>query len=196
MPKKQLTEQEWSHFFDIRNLGKSLERLHIEASEEELEDLARRLGVEAVKSAAADLVLTREKGGHKIYISGRFSAVLTQNCVVTLEPFDITLSEEMEGWFGDKESAVSFVAAKHERDAVKARGEIEILEEKDDPESIVSGLIDLGEFVTQHISLSIPPYPHKDGVQYEYGDEQAEVGRDSPLRKNPFEALKDWKEKR
>ena len=197
MPKKQeLSEQEWSHFIDVEDVDIKPYRLSIEASGEEREDMARRLNVEAVKSASADLTLEREQGGHVIRVFGRFTAVVTQNCVVTLEAFDTELSEKLEGWFGDQDSAVSFAAAKRERDVAKSQAEVEILPEHEDPETVIDGRIDLGELVTQHISLSIPAYPHKDGVAYEYGDDQPQIDENSPLRKNPFEALKDWKEKR
>lgn len=196
MPKAELTEQEWSHFFDIADLKDGKTRISIEASDEELSDMARRLGVVSVQSAKADLVMTQEKGGHTVYVSGEFTSTITQECVVTLENFEKELSEPVEGWYADKETAVSFAAAKRDKEAAVSRGEVEMMEESEDPEPIVNGVIDLGELVTQHISLAIPPYPRKDGVKYEHGDENIQVDEKSPLRKNPFEALKDWKENR
>ena len=195
MPKPQLTEQEWSHFFDVSDMEKSRPtELKIEASEEERVDLARRFSVKSLLKAEATLSLSRESG--IVHVTGQFDCVMMQNCVVEMEPFEITLSEPVEGWFVDKDSTVSFAAAKKERDVVKSHAEVEILAEKEDPEPILEGCIDLGELVAQHISLSIPQYPHKEGVAYEVGDEDMQLDDKSPLRKNPFEALKDWKEKR
>jgi hypothetical protein len=195
VPKAELLEQEWSHFFDIADLNQSgSTKLTIEASEDECEDLARRFSVEAISQAKADLELKRESG--IIHVMGRFYCTITQNCVVSLEAFETELSEEVEGWFADKENTVSFAAAKKERDVAKSHAEVEILDEKEDPEAIIDGVIDLGEFTAQHISLAIPPYPHKDGVKYEVGDDEFQVDEKSPLRKNPFEALKDWKKDR
>lgn len=197
MPRKHnITEQEWSHFFDVEDLEKDKTRLSIEASEEELEDLARRFDVPAVKKASANLTMERFQGGHAVHIYGELQATITLSCVVTLEEFDADITEPVEGWFADKQSAVSFAAAKREREASVSRGEVEMLEEQEDPEAIVDGLIDLGELVTQHISLAIPPYPRKDGAVYELGDDNIQIDEKSPLRKNPFEALKDWKERR
>jgi len=48
----------------------------------------------------------------------------------------------------------------------------------------------------QHLILAIPPYPRKEGAEHPIGDDSYEPDKDSPLRKNPFEALKDWKEER
>lgn len=197
MANTELTEQEWSHFFDIQDLERNgATKLNIEASDEELQDMARRLGVKSIESASANLVLNQEKGGHTIFVTGAFEAKLTQNCVVSMDDFETVLSEPIEGWFADKETALSFAAAKRDKEAATSRGEVEMMEEKEDPEPIIEGVIDLGELVTQHISLSIPPYPHKEGVTYEHGDENVQLDDKSPLRKNPFEALKDWKEKR
>ena len=195
MPKLELLEQEWSHFFDADDVDRSRPTtVKIEASEEECADLARRFVVESISKAEADLTLIRESG--TIRVTGQFHCTITQNCVVTLEPFDTELSEPVEGWFADKENRVSFAAAKKEREVVKSHAEVEILEESEDPEAIIEGRIDLGELVAQHISLTIPLYPRKDGVKYEVGDDNFEIDEKSPLRKNPFEALKDWKEER
>ncbi len=195
--KEQLTEQEWSHFYDVEDLESKSERLTIEASEEELEDVARRLQIIAIKSAKADLVLKREQGGRVIHVSGTFTALIVQDCVVTGDPVETEIFEPLEGWFADKDKTVSFAAARREREADKHNNlEVELMEEREDPEPVLNGAIDLGELVTQHISLTLPPFPHKEGVNYEIGDENVQINQDSPLRKNPFEALKDWKEKR
>lgn len=195
--KEQLTEQEWSHFYDVDDLESKPERLTIEASDEELEDMARRLQIPDIRSAKAELTLKREQGGRVIHVSGTFTAHVVQDCVVTAEPIETELTEPVEGWFADKDKTVSFVAAKREREADKNNNlEVELMEESEDPEPILNGAIDLGELVTQHISLALPPYPHKEGVEFEHGDENIQINEDSPLRKNPFEALKDWKEKR
>lgn len=195
MPKQipDLTEQEWSHFFDIDDLGKHETKVKIVPSEEELEDLARRLGVKAIKDVSANLMIASKNA---IHVQGQFQATITQECVVTLEDFDTEISESVEGWFADKKSTVSFAAAKQEKEASISRGEVKMLEEKEDPEPIIEGVIDLGELVTQHISLAIPSYPKKKGAKHEFGDDNVQVDEKSPLRKNPFEALKDWKEKR
>lgn len=194
---EQLTEQEWSHFYDVEDLESKPERLTIEASEEELEDVARRLNVLGVKSAKADLVLNREQGGRVIHVAGSFTALIIQECVVSAEPVETEISEPVEGWYADKDKTVSFASAKRDREADKNNNlEVELMEESEDPEPVLNGAIDLGELVTQHISLALPPYPHKEGVVFEHGDENLQINEDSPLRKNPFEALKDWKEKR
>ena len=197
MPRKpELTEQEWSHFFDVADMDDDSLSLSIEPSQEEVEDMTRRLKVNEINNVKADLQILKVTGSGAYYVSGTVGANVTQDCVVTLEPVETGIEEQIEGWFADKDTTVSFAAAKRQRDGVKHNGEIEILDEADDPEPLVDGVIDLGELVTQHLSLAIPPYPHKDGVQYEVGDDSFKLDENSPLKKNPFEALKDWKENR
>ena len=173
---QELTEQEWSHFYDVDDLESKPEKLTIEASEEECQDIARRFQIVAVKSAQAQLTLKRTHGGRVIYVSGRFTAQIVQECVVSGEPVETVLTDQVEGWFADKDPTVSFTAAKRERDADKSGNrEIEIMSEEDDPEPIINGVIDLGELVTQHISLALPPFPQKEGVFYPQGDEKLKI---------------------
>jgi uncharacterized metal-binding protein YceD (DUF177 family) len=196
MSNTELSEQEWSHFFDIRDLKDGKTKITIEASEEELHDMARRLGVLSIQRAKADLVFDQKQGGRTIHVNGKFEVKITQNCVVTLEDFESVIKDSVVGWFADKAASVSFAAAKREKEAAVSRGEVEMVDEEEDPEPIIDNVIDLGELVTQHISLAIPPYPHKEGVKYENGDDNIQIDDKSPLRRNPFEALKDWKETR
>ena len=70
-----------------------------------------------------------------------------------------------------------------------------MIDEKDDPEPIVDGLIDIGELVTQHLSLQLDPFPHKEGEHFETGDESF-VQRPNEERQNPFAGLKALKEKK
>ena len=167
----------------------------MEADERARVDLARRLDIEALEALTADLSVSPAKGG-VVHVHGQLRAKILQNCVVTLDPLRSTIEEEVEGWFSDEEQMVSFAKIRKEKQTRKAHAEVEILDESEDPEPIVNGKIDLGELVTQHLSLAIDPYPHKEGVAYEYTQEKASAGKGSEIRRNPFEALKDWKEKR
>ena len=115
---------------------------------------------------------------------------------MTAEPVTSEIEEDFEGWFADRSQTISFAAAKKEREIQTAHSEVEILDESEDPEPVIGGRIDLGELAAQHLSLAIPPYPRQEGARYDYGDEEEGAREASPLRKNPFEALKDWKEKR
>jgi len=151
---QKLTEQEWSYFFDIDDIVKGRPTaLTIEADDDECTDLARRFSVEAIKSAKADLTIEKTSG--VIKVSGHFDCVVTQNCVVSMDAFDTQLSENVTGWFADKENTVSFAAAKKERAVAKHQAELEILDEKDDPEPVIDNQIDLGELTAQRRALRL-----------------------------------------
>ena len=199
MPRKYVSpdSHEWSHLVDIENLEAGPKTFRFDASEEQRANLARRTGLISLESAAASVTLQRVGGG-VIHAIGTVEAEVTQSCVVTLAPVPAHIEEEFEGWFGDKTSAVSFVKAKTEREAKKGHVEAEILEESIDPEPIVGGKVDIGELATQYLSLAIDPYPRAPDAPTEFtaGPQSAADKEGKSLRKNPFEALKDWKERR
>lgn len=197
MPKSyNAAAPEWSFTVAVDDLAKGPRTFTFDADERERADLARRLGIVSIESAGAT-VTAQDIGGGMVHAIGTVRAHLTQSCVVSLAPVLSTIEEEFEGWFGDKAKAVSFARAKSDREAKKGHLEAEILEESVDPEPIIGGRVDLGELAAQYLSLAIDPYPHADGVAYEFGPEQSAREADGAnLRKSPFEALKDWKEKR
>ena len=183
---------EWSHKIEAEDIGKTPVRTTISASPQERKDLARRLRVDSIDFLEAELTLQRQPRNMFLHVEGRLRAKVTQPCVVTLEPVQQDVEGAVEGWFGDPASAVSLTRARHEKEGRSGNAELPVLDEKDDPEPIVDGKIDLGELVAQHLSLSLNPYPHGEGVEY---DKREEVpsGEASATRRNPFAALKDWK---
>lgn len=198
MPKSYAHEKsEWSYLVEVDDLQGGPQTYTFEADEQSRADLARRMAIESVEFAQASVTLQRIAGG-VIHAMGTIRADVVQNCVVSLVPVPAHIEEEFEGWFGDKTNAVSFAKARSERDAKKGQHEVEVLEESADPEPIIGGKVDVGELATQYLSLSLDPYPHAEGVSSEFvaGPQPGKDGDGASIRKNPFEALKDWKEKR
>ena len=198
MPKHYANngKAEWSYTLDVEDIGAEPKTHTFKASAQERADLARRMGVVSVEAAQASVTVQRVSGGI-VHAIGTVQADLTQSCVVSLGPVPAHVEDEFEGWFGDRDKAVSFAKARNDRDAKKGHSELEILEEAVDPEPIVSGKIDVGELATQYLSLAIAPYPRAEGVSSQYiTPEGAKDEKGAELRRNPFEALKDWKEKR
>lgn len=186
---------EWSHFVVVDDLGEAGVRVKMSPNAQQKTDLARRLDIAAVEDIAADLMVSPSKGGI-IHVAGKFTAKIEQTCVVTLEPLHNVIEEEIDAWFSDQEQMVSFAKVKKEQQVKKAHAEVEVLDEAEDPEAVINGRIDLGELVTQHLSLAIDPYPHKEGATHEFIDDTKKADKTTAVRRNPFEALKDWKEKR
>ncbi len=186
-------QSEWSHKIEAEDIGKTPTRTTISASPQERKDLAVRLGVDSVDLLEAQLVMKRESGNRMVHVEGAFKGRVTQTCVVTLEPVVNDIEGDVEGWFANPDAVVSLARVRHEKRGRAADAELPILEEKDDPEPIVDGQIDLGDLVTQFLALAIDPYPHKEGVVFEQGDDSRAAEDAGPSRQNPFAALKDWK---
>ena len=189
----EVLESEWSHFIDADDVGPDKLRLSITPDKEARQNLVKRLGILGVDSIKADLELNREQGGMVVHVKGHILATLSQSCVVTLDPVKTKVNETFDAWYADPDQAIALAKVKHDKQ-VKANGETPIIDEQEDPEKIIGGKIDLGEVVTQHLSLAIDPYPHKEGVKYEYGDDEPEKVPEA-FKNNPFAALKDWKSK-
>lgn len=185
---------EWSYPMLSDEIGTKVQRVKLDANDDQRVALARRLGVNDISSAHAEVEIKRISGNMTVYVSGVVEAQVEQECVVTLDPIYTQVKEEFEAWYADPGQAVSFVKARQQMMADKAGEEAPILDEKDDPEPIVGGVLDLGELATQYLSLAIDPYPHAEGVHYEIGDDDPK-NDPSKIRENPFAKLKDWKDK-
>lgn len=185
---------EWSHVVDVQDVTKKPMRLKISPDKTACQALLPRLALVSLDSLEASVTLERDTGSMVIHVTGHIDAKITQSCVVTLEPIKTTISENFEAWYADPQEAVSLTRARHDRQASKGSKEMPVLDERDDPEPVIDGKIDIGELATQYLSLAIDPYPHKEGVRYEKGDDEPAPVK-SELQKNPFAALKDWKNK-
>lgn len=191
--KAEYIAPEWPVLVAEADIGSGPEKVTIEAGEAERRALAQRFDVDSIEALRADVTVNRESGGAVVHVSGRFHAELTQSCVVSGDPVPETIEEDFEGWFSDPDAAISLTKARYLKEREKG-GEAPILEERDDPEPIIDGQIDIGELVAQHVSLAINPYPHAPDVHYELGDDSPEPAAEKAA-KNPFAKLKDWKER-
>lgn len=183
---------EWSCIVDTTEMSQAGLRLSISPPPEVHQQLIQRLGIVTLEGLEADVALNRATHSAVLHVTGNIRAKIRQNCVVTLEPIDTEINENFEAWFTDPAHAVSLAKVRQDKKVKKGNVEMPILDESEDPEPIIDGKIDLGELVTQHLSLAINPYPHKEGVQFEVGDDAPKPDK-SDLQSNPFAALKDWK---
>lgn len=193
MDESNIPTSEWSHFIEADTVESKGLKLDISPNAEERKNLSIRLGIQGVKDLKAHIELNRIRGNAVVHAKGTLSADVVQECVVTGKPVEEHVEDEFEGWYTDPESAISFSKARKEREAKKGPSEQPIMEEAEDPEAIINGQIDLGDLVTQYLSLALNPYPHAPGVKFEVGDDQEAQGR--KRMDNPFEGLKEWKAK-
>lgn len=201
MPLKQpdkmsLPQSEWFYPFHVENIPPSGKTVKMNAEPQHMKGIAKRLDVLSVNSVEAELHLSLQNAGHILYVTGQFKAEIVQECVITLKPVTSSVEDSFEAWYADHDKAVSFNRAKHQLKALEDGDEVQILEEQDDPEALIDGQVDLGEVVTQFLSLAVNPYPRDASVE-QSEDTSVKVISDkaSILKPNPFAALKNWRPK-
>jgi Large ribosomal RNA subunit accumulation protein YceD len=132
----------------------------VEASPEEREALARDFKLPAIHALTGTFRISGTR--KRVHASGRVDATISQICVVTLEPFDSNIREDVE---------VDFAASP----ASAGQGE-------DPPDEIVDDRVDLGWLTAEFLALGLDPYPRKPGVDFAF-----EAADDRP--ESPFAAL-------
>lgn len=181
---------EFSRLLRLEDIPEEGYRTRIGANAEESAALSTRFSVPAIEQLEAELVAEWVERDEVLRVSGRIRASATQSCVVTLEPVEASVDEEIDLLFGREE-------------ADTAPGvELEIDPEETEP--LIGEEIDLGEIVATEFALSLDPYPrhpdiHPDALHLGpgatlSGDDSPESGRNAP-RNRPFEVLAGLKPK-
>lgn len=156
----------------------------LEASAAERQAMADLAGVRDIPLAQATFDVVPKSGG-RVQVTGHVRARVGQTCVVTLEPIESEIDEEIDLIFAP-EAEVRRLADLIE----EGQDDQEPAEVADPPEAIVNGIIDLGRIATDALFLAIDPYPRKPGVVFE-----AEVTALDP-EDHPFAALKALQDNR
>ncbi len=149
----------------------------IEAGEAERAALAKLDGLPAVGRLAAQFSL-RRVGRGMIRVRGAVHAEVTQTCVVSLEPFDVTLDEPVDVRF----AAPAGEGGGRAPPTAAAGAESLAMDGEEAPDPIVDGKIDLGALAAEFMILGLDPYPRKPGV--EFAPPAANDARDSPSAKS------------
>lgn len=194
--ENHIPESEWSYLFDTEALGREPATLKIAPDESQTRTIVKRLAIDGLEGLEARITLRRNTGNMVIHVQGIITAKAFQKCIITLAPLEIDIEAPFEAWYADSSQTLSFTKAKRERDIERDNIEQPILDEAEDPEPVVDGRIDLGELVVQHLSLNIDPYPRAIGASYALGDDDVTVAQKTgEAYHNPFEALKNWRDK-
>ncbi|MEI5680626.1 MULTISPECIES: YceD family protein [unclassified Mesorhizobium] len=130
----------------------------IEADEKQRAALAEEHGLETVERYRAELLITAWKR-NGIKVSGTVEADIVQACVVTLEPIETHVSEEVSGLFLPEDSKLA-------RHGFGEGGEIMLdADGPDSPELFSGETIDVGALAEEFFGLAIDPYPRKKGAE-------------------------------
>ena len=152
--------------------------LHVDLSADEAVRavLAKSANLLNLPRLAASFDLTRS-GRNGLHVVGEVSSVVVQECVVTLEPIEQNLVEQVE---------LTFVPEASEAASVTTAEASLAGDETDPPEVLIGGAADLGAIATEYFLLGIDPYPRKAGVMF-----QPPSAGESAV--NPFAALEALK---
>lgn len=156
----------------------------LEASAAERQAVAEVAGLREVLSVQASFDVVPKSGG-RVHVTGHVRARVGQTCVVTLDPIESEIDEEIDLIFAPEAEARRLADLIEE-----GQDDAEPPEVADPPEAIVNGIIDLGRLATDALFLAVDPYPRKPGAVFE-----TEVIAPDPAD-NPFAALKALQDKK
>ncbi len=176
-----LQQTEFYRPFDTGEMSDEVAEREVSANDAERAALTQRFGLQALDRLSATLTI-RRVSGDMFHVSGRLSAAVVQQCVVTLEPLKASLDEPIAVTFVKRRSG----AAKGKASAAEAEEGLE----DEAPEVMDGDLIDLGEAVAQQLAISLNPYPRAPGASLEAvlpRGKAAEAGEEK--RPSPFAVL-------
>lgn len=162
----------------------------VTATEAECAALARRFDLFSVANLKARMRLRRVRGEF-VKVTGELEADVVQRCVVTLEPVPAHVKEDFSGLYAP-DHLIPKEDEESESDHFQFLGA-----DEDFPEPMPAGRIDIGELVAQSLSLSLEPYPRKEGAEFtpileDVGPDTLNLTDDmppEPPRQNPFASL-------
>lgn len=167
--------------------------LSIKASSDELSALAKRFDLvnisllEAeIKLSAIDSAADRDAD---VLAEVKLRASLTQTCSVTLEPINDEIDVVFSQIFSTTtEFPTDSGSDSFENDDFNENNELFDSEAstEDTPEQIINGVVDMGEFISQELSLRIDPFPRKKDVEFEWVNKN---NADTEALNNPFAKL-------
>ncbi|MGH6715159.1 MAG: YceD family protein [Bradyrhizobium sp.] len=166
----------WRASVTVAQIPESGLHRDLEANADVRKAIAEIAGLREIASAHASFDLNLRSGG-RVHVAGKLRARIGQTCVVTLDPIENEIDQQIEVMFAPDEQIppADLVA---DEDAVVESGP---------PEPIVGGVIDLGRLATDVLFLAIDPYPRKPGAVFE-----RQVAAAHP-EDHPFAALKALK---
>jgi hypothetical protein len=174
--REAMAERAWSVPVALHEVPETGRHLELAADERARTAIARLAGLRSLPRlhAAFDVTL---RGRDGLRVAGSVSATVGQTCVVTLEPIENEIEEEIDLVFATPPPSLE--AHGDERTKIRPA---------DTPEPLIGGVIELGALATEFLILGIDPYPRKPGAVF-----AAAAAGDGPT--NPFAALAALKKK-
>ncbi len=137
---------EFSHVVALAELPAEGAGWELSATSAERAAVAARLGLSAVERLDASVRLAWIVPGRTLKATGRIRARVVQSCVVTLDPVTADLDEPLYVAFARDDGAAGGHA------------------DWDAAEPLPANRLDIGELVTEELSLALDPYPRSPGA--------------------------------
>jgi hypothetical protein len=166
--------------FDVVSLPDGGRGIEITANDAERDAIARRLGLLALGDFSVRGRLDPLRRGRSAVFAARMTAAVTQECIVSGDPVDAAIDEEIH---------VRLLT----EDEAEARAELDLDADEEDVETTEAGIVDLGDICVQYLALALDPYPRAPGAAAPEMPEEDDIG-DSTVP-NPFAVLKKLKDK-
>jgi len=142
----------WSVPVRLDDIPEEGRRLELEADAAARTAVATAAGLDGITRMHAAFDLAR-RGRDGLRVVGTVSATVRQTCVVTLDPVENEIAEEINLVFAP---------------AAGTRANVDLAADMGEPpEVLVDGVVDLGVIATEFLILGIDPYPRKDGAVFE-----------------------------
>src|SRR5262245_57869171 len=161
----------WSALLAIGDVPETGRTIAIAADERIRAAIAETAGLRSLPRLEATFDVA-PRGRDGLHVSGRVTATVGQTCVVTLEPIEGEVVEDIDLVFAPPAAPV----------VVEEDGDKVEIAAVDAPEPLSGGVVDLGVIATEFLMLGINPYPRKPGAVFE----QPATGTDAD---GPFAAL-------
>jgi uncharacterized metal-binding protein YceD (DUF177 family) len=148
----------WRVFVNVAQIPQDGLHRDIEADGPTRAAMAEIAGLRDIAFARASFDLSPQRDG-RVHVAGHLTARVGQSCVVTLEPIENDIEEDIDLIFAPADDVEALIDDLDE--------EAESGEMPEPPEPIENGMIDLGRLATDVLFLAIDPYPRKEGAVFE-----------------------------
>lgn len=170
-------QKKFSYPVKIDELNQNRYRFILEASVDELQDIAEVLQVEGVSFFRGEVFLKLNKKDNLLQVWGNVAATLTIKSVISLENFEQKIATPFELFYDTK------ATYKDIRDMDPTIND-EI------PDIVENGEINLADICIEQVALQLDDYPRAEGEVFDF----AQYAKVEPLEHdNPFAVLKKLK---
>ena len=166
-------QKEFSYPLTVADLPLNSQHYHMLANADNLRFLAMVLQIPQVKFFEADFYIKPDHNTSILVVSGHIKADLVLQSVISLENFDHKYDFDFETAF---DAQATLQKQKEEGDNW----------DKDTPEIVVNGKIDLGDIAIEQVALRLDNYPRRPGEEFSF---KPDFDPDEKQSNTPFAVL-------